>query len=114
VSSPRRVRANNGEDGYATAMAELEEILDELEEGAHDLLALGVPEEGADRPVQDDVTRHLQARQVDPTLIEQVAALLHLCDSARYAPGALAIAQLTGIVEDAAGLVQQLEASGRL
>lgn len=61
----------------------------------------------------DDVTRHLQARRVDQTLIEQVATLLHLCDSARYAPGSLAVAQLTGLPEDAAALVQQLEASGR-
>ena len=43
----------------------------------------------------DDVTRHLQARQLDPALIEQVTTLLHLCDSARYAPGSLAVAQLT-------------------
>jgi hypothetical protein len=62
----------------------------------------------------DDVTRHLQARQLDQTLIEQVATLLHLCDSARYAPGSLAVAQLTGLLEDAEALVRRLEASGRL
>ncbi len=62
----------------------------------------------------DDVTRHLQARQLDQELIEQVATLLHLCDSARYAPGSLAVAQLTGLIEDAEALVQRLEGSGRL
>ena len=62
----------------------------------------------------DDVIRHLQARQLDPALLEQVTTLLHLCDSARYAPGALAVAQLTGLLEDAAALVQRLEGSGRL
>lgn len=62
----------------------------------------------------DDVTRHLQARHLDPSLIERVATLLHLCDSARYAPGSLAVAQLTGLVEEAEALVRQLEVSGRL
>jgi hypothetical protein len=62
----------------------------------------------------DDVTRHLQARQLDPALLEQVTTLLHLCDSARYAPGALVVAQLTGLLEDAEALVQRLEGSGRL
>jgi hypothetical protein len=62
----------------------------------------------------DDVTRHLQARQLDPALREQVTTLLHLCDSARYAPGSLAVAQLTGLLEDAEALVQRLEGSGRL
>jgi hypothetical protein len=62
----------------------------------------------------DDVTRHLQARQLDQELLEQVATLLHLCDSARYAPGSLVVAQLTGLIEDAAALVQRLEGSGRL
>jgi hypothetical protein len=61
----------------------------------------------------DDVTRHLQARQLDPALLEQVTTLLHLCDSARYAPGSLAVAQLTGLLEDAEALVQRLEGSGR-
>jgi oxygen tolerance protein BatD len=62
----------------------------------------------------DDVTRHLQARQLDPALLDQVTTLLHLCDSARYAPGSLAVAQLTGLLEDAEALVQRLEGSGRL
>jgi hypothetical protein len=62
----------------------------------------------------DDVTRHLQARQLDPALLEQVTSLLHLCDSARYAPGSLAVAQLTGLLEDTEALVQRLEGSGRL
>jgi hypothetical protein len=62
----------------------------------------------------DDVTRHLQARHVEPALIEQVATMLHLCDSARYAPGSLAVAQLAGLLEDAETLLRQLETSGRL
>ena len=62
----------------------------------------------------DDVARHLQARQLDPALIEQVTTLLHLCDSARYAPGSLVVAQVTGLLEDAEALVQHLEGSGRL
>jgi hypothetical protein len=62
----------------------------------------------------DDVTRHLQARHLDPALLEQVTSLLHLCDSARYAPGSLAVAQVTGLLEDAEALVQRLEGSGRL
>jgi hypothetical protein len=62
----------------------------------------------------DDVTRHLQARQLDQELIEQSAALLHLCDSARYAPGSLAVAQITGLIEGAAILIQRLETSGSL
>jgi hypothetical protein len=62
----------------------------------------------------DDVTRHLQARQLDQELIEQVATLLHLCDGARYAPGSLAVAQLAGLIEDAEALVQRLDGSGRL
>jgi hypothetical protein len=62
----------------------------------------------------DDVTRHLQARQLDPALLEQVTSLLHLCDSARYAPGSLAVAQVTGLLEDTEALVQRLEGSGRL
>jgi hypothetical protein len=62
----------------------------------------------------DDVTRHLQARQLDPALLEQVTSFLHLCDSARYAPGSLAVAQATGLLEDAQALVQRLEGSGRL
>jgi hypothetical protein len=62
----------------------------------------------------DDVTRHLQARQLDPALLEQIATLLHLCDSARYAPGSLAVAQSTGFLAEAEALVQRLEASGRL
>jgi len=60
------------------------------------------------------VTRHLQARQLDQELIEQVAALLQLCDSARYAPGSIVVAQLTGLLEEATGLIQRLERSQRL
>ena len=62
----------------------------------------------------DDVARHLQARQLDPALIEQVTTVLHLCDSARYAPGSLVVTQVSGLLEDAEALVQHLEGSGRL
>ncbi|HEY5871062.1 MAG TPA: BatD family protein [Candidatus Tectomicrobia bacterium] len=62
----------------------------------------------------DDVARHLQARQLDPALIDQVTTILHLCDSARYAPGSLVVAQATSLLEDAEALVQRLEGSGRL
>lgn len=62
----------------------------------------------------DDITRHLQTRQVDPDLTAAVAALLQRCDSARYAPGSLAVAQQTGLLEEAVALIQRLEASGRL
>lgn len=62
----------------------------------------------------DDVTRLLHARQVDPALVEHVEALLQRCDSARYAPGALAVVQQTGLLAEAETLVQCLEASGRL
>jgi hypothetical protein len=62
----------------------------------------------------DDVARHLHARQLDPALIEQVTTLLHLCDSARYAPGSPVATRVTGLLEDAAALVQHLEGSGRL
>jgi hypothetical protein len=62
----------------------------------------------------DDVARHLQARQLDPALIAQVTTLLHLCDSARYAPGSLVVAQGTGLLEETEALVQHLERSGHL
>jgi hypothetical protein len=62
----------------------------------------------------DDVARHLQTRQLDPALLEQVTTLLHLCDSARYAPGSLVVTQAASLLEDAAALVQHLEGSGRL
>ena len=58
----------------------------------------------------DEVTHHLHNRGMERELINQVEALFHLCDSARYAPGTLAVAQLTGLIEDAEALVQRLEA----
>jgi hypothetical protein len=61
-----------------------------------------------------DVTHHLQTRSVEPMLIEQSEALFHLCDSARYAPGSLAVSQLTHLIEDAETCVQRLEASQQL
>lgn len=62
----------------------------------------------------DDVTHQLQIRGLEQGLVDQVEALLHLCDNARYAPGTLAVAQLTGLIEDAETLVQRLEVSARL
>ncbi|MGE3536272.1 MAG: BatD family protein [Candidatus Tectimicrobiota bacterium] len=62
----------------------------------------------------DDVTRHLQARQLEPTLVEHAETLLQRCDSARYAPGGLVVAQHTNLIAAAETLVQRLEASGRL
>lgn len=62
----------------------------------------------------DDMTQHLQRQQVASALIEQVAAVLHRCDSVRYAPGTLAVAQLTGLIDEAEAVVQRLEESGRL
>jgi hypothetical protein len=38
--------------------------------------------------------------------------LLQRCDSARYAPGTLAVAH--GLIEDAEAVIQRLEASGQL
>lgn len=62
----------------------------------------------------DDVTRHLQARQVQSALIEQAETLLQRCDSARYAPGALVVAQHAELLAEAEALVQCLEDSGQL
>src|SRR5262249_56260863 len=49
----------------------------------------------------DDVTRHLQARQLDPALLEQVTTLLHLPDSARYAPAPPPLPHLTALLHHA-------------
>jgi hypothetical protein len=57
----------------------------------------------------DDITQHLRTRGVQPALIQQTADLLHLCDSARYAPGTLAVAQCTEIINDAEGVIRSLE-----
>jgi hypothetical protein len=58
----------------------------------------------------DDVTQHLQQQGVEQDLINHVEALFHLCDSARYAPGTLAVAQLTELIEEADAVVRRLEA----
>ena len=62
----------------------------------------------------DDVIHHLQTRGLEPDLLDQIEALLHRCDNARYAPGTLAVAQLTGLLEEAERLIQQLEAGAQL
>jgi hypothetical protein len=58
----------------------------------------------------DDVTHHLHQQGLEQDLINHVEALFHLCDSARYAPGTLAVAQLTELIEEADALVRRLEA----
>ena len=47
---------------------------------------------------------------MEPELVAKAESLLHRCDRARYAPGALAVAQLTGLVEDAEVVIKRLEA----
>ena len=59
----------------------------------------------------DDFTHHLRAQGVDDNLAHQVGALFHLCDSARYAPSGLAVAQRADLLDDAKALVQRLEAT---
>ena len=62
----------------------------------------------------DDVTQHLRTRGVEAPLIDQTHAIFHLCDNARYAPGNLAVAQRTSLIEDAERVVRQLEDSAQL
>jgi hypothetical protein len=62
----------------------------------------------------DDVTQHLRTRGVDATLIDQAHAIFHLCDNARYAPGNLAVAQRTSLIEDAEHVIRHLEDSAQL
>jgi hypothetical protein len=62
----------------------------------------------------DDVTQHLRTRGVASTLIDQTHAVFHLCDNARYAPGNLAVAQRTSLIEDAEHVVRHLEESTQL
>lgn len=62
----------------------------------------------------EDMLRYLQARHLEPGLMAQVEAVLHLCDRARYAPGSLAVAQLTGLLAEATALVERLEVSKQL
>jgi hypothetical protein len=57
----------------------------------------------------DDVTQQLRGGGLEQDLIEHTERLLHLCDSVRYAPGTLAVAQLNGLVERAESLVHRLE-----
>ncbi len=62
----------------------------------------------------DDITQQLQARHLDPTLIEQTSAVFHLCDNARYATGSLAVDQRKTLIADAETLIQRLEESAQL
>jgi hypothetical protein len=62
----------------------------------------------------DDVTQHLRTRGVEASLIDQTHAIFHLCDNARYAPGNLAVAQRTGLIEDAERVIRHLEDSAQL
>ena len=61
----------------------------------------------------DEALAHLRAQHVDPAVIERTTAVLQLCDSARYAPGNLAVVQLNGLIEDVKVVVQGLEARRR-
>jgi hypothetical protein len=60
----------------------------------------------------NDVTHHLHVQGLEQELVDQAETLLQRCDSARYAPGMLAVAH--GLIEDAEVLIQRLEASGQL
>ncbi len=59
----------------------------------------------------DDITHYLRTQGIDDDLIHQTGNLFHLCDNARYAPGDLAVAQRTHLLDDAKALVQRLEAT---
>jgi hypothetical protein len=61
----------------------------------------------------DEALAHLRAQDVDPEVMERTTAVLQLCDSARYAPGNLAVVQRTELIEDARAIVQGLEARRR-
>jgi hypothetical protein len=61
----------------------------------------------------EDVLTHLQTRHLQQDLRDQLAAVLQLCDSARYAPGSLAVAQLTRLLADARAVIEALETRGR-
>jgi hypothetical protein len=56
-----------------------------------------------------DVMQHLYTRRIDQTTIEQATTLFGLCDSARYAPGTLAVAQVTSLLDEAITFVKRLE-----
>ena len=59
----------------------------------------------------DDFTHYLRAEGVNDDLAHQVGDFFHLCDSARYAPEGLAVAQRADLLDDAKTLVQRLEAT---
>jgi hypothetical protein len=61
-----------------------------------------------------DILAHLQAWGTEPALIDRATEIFHLCDSARYAPGMLVVAQLPELLADAAALIQQVEKQGGL
>lgn len=58
----------------------------------------------------EEALAHVRAWQVEAEVVERTAAVLQLCESARFAPGNLAVAQLTGLVVEAKAVVQALEA----
>ena len=58
----------------------------------------------------DDITRCLNACDADPRLVEHTAALLRLCDAARYAPGKPDADRVSGLPEEAEQLIRGLEA----
>ena len=61
-----------------------------------------------------DVMQYLHTRHVDQETIDQAATLFGLCDSGRYAPGTLAVAQVTSLIEVATTFVQRVEAHRKL
>jgi hypothetical protein len=72
---------------------------------------LGVP--GAGLTV-DDVMMLLHAQGVESDLVDRVTELLQLCDSARYAPGTVAVAPVTELLANTTACIQRLERSWRL
>lgn len=57
----------------------------------------------------DDLTEHLQAHGLQSARIERITELLHRCDSIRYAPGNVAVTQLSDLLEEAITVLRQLE-----
>ncbi|MGQ4808991.1 hypothetical protein NKDENANG_02386 [Candidatus Entotheonellaceae bacterium PAL068K] len=62
----------------------------------------------------DDIIQHFHTQGLEPELLDRAETLLHRCDNARYAPSTLAVARLTGLIDDAETLLQRLEARWRL
>ncbi len=59
----------------------------------------------------DDITHYLRTQGVGDDLIQQTGNLFHQCDNARYAPGGLAVAQRTHLLDEAKTLIERLEAT---